>query len=99
MRLARIHITGASGSGVTTLGRALADRLAFPCHDTDDFLWLPTDPPYRALRPVADRLRLMRELFVARADWVLSGTLAGWGDPLIASFDLVVFLRVDTATR
>jgi hypothetical protein len=30
---------------------------------------------------------------------VLSGSLAGWGDPLIPSFDLVVYLYVPTAVR
>jgi adenylate kinase family enzyme len=34
----------------------------------------------------------MREMFLPRADWVLSGSLNGWGDTLIADFDLVVFL-------
>jgi adenylate kinase family enzyme len=69
MKSRRIHITGASGSGVTSLGRALADALALPHHDTDDYLWQPTIPPYRKLRDVPDRLRLMREMFLPRADW------------------------------
>ena len=29
---------------------------------------------------------------LARADWVLSGSLEGWGDAIIPCFDLVVFL-------
>jgi adenylate kinase family enzyme len=49
MKSRRIHITGASGLGVTSLGRALADALALPHHDTDDYLWLPTTPLYREL--------------------------------------------------
>ena len=61
MKSRRIHMTGASGSGVTSLGRALGAALALPHHDTDDYLWAPTTPPYRELRPAADRLRLMRE--------------------------------------
>jgi adenylate kinase family enzyme len=92
MHTCRLHITGASGAGVTTLGRALADALAIPHHDTDDYFWQPTHPPYRDKRPVPDRLRLMRELFLARSEWVLSGSLDGWGDPLIPAFDLVVFI-------
>ena len=88
----RIHIMGASGSGVTTLGRALADRLALPHHDSDDYLWLPTAPPCGQLREIPQRLRLMREMFLPRIDWVLSGAVASWGDELIPLFDLVVFL-------
>jgi adenylate kinase family enzyme len=47
MKSCRIHIMGASGSGVTSLGRASADALAIPHHDTDDYFWQPTTPPYR----------------------------------------------------
>ena len=99
MKSRRIHVTGASGAVVTTLGRALADALALPHHDTDDYLWLPTIPPYRTLRDSADRLRLMGEMFLPRADWVLSGGLDGWGDSFVSLFDLVVFLQVPQDIR
>jgi adenylate kinase family enzyme len=99
MKTTRIHITGAAGAGVTTLGRALADALASPHHDTDDYFWLPTTPPYRTQRGIPDRLRLMREVFLDRSDWVLSGSLEGWGDSLVPWLDLVVFLRVPTELR
>ena len=99
MRTRRIHITGASGAGVTTLGRAIADALAVPHHDTDDYYWLPTDPPYTQDRGISERLRLMQAMFVPRPAWVLSGSLNSWGDPIIAMVDLVVFLRVPTEIR
>ena len=99
METRRIHITGASGAGVTSLGRALADSLAISHHDADDYFWRPTNPPYREMREVADRLRLMREVFLDRTDWVVSGSLDGWGDPVIPLFDLVVFLYAPTAIR
>jgi adenylate kinase family enzyme len=99
MKSRRIHVTGASGAGVTTLGRALADALALPHHDTDDYLWRPTTPPYRELREAAERLRLMEEMFLPRADWVLSGGLDGWGDVVVPQFDLVVFLTTPQELR
>jgi adenylate kinase family enzyme len=95
----RIHLTGASGCGVTTIGRALATRLALPVHDTDDYYWLPTDIPYTQKRPIPDRLRLIGEMFLARPGWVLSGSLDGWGDPLVPHFDLVVFVSASTELR
>ena len=97
MKNRRIHIMGASGSGATTLGRALADALAVPHHDADDYFWLPTVPPYRTTRDVAGRLRLMHEVFVPRAE--LSGSLGGWGDSLIPNFDLVIFLVTPREVR
>jgi adenylate kinase family enzyme len=99
MRTCRIHIVGASGAGVTSLGRALADVLALPHHDTDDYFWLPTNPPYQEPRPIADRLRLMFEMFSDRAGWVLSGSLDDWGDPMIPLLDLVFFLYTPTPIR
>jgi adenylate kinase family enzyme len=95
----RTHIMGASGCGVTTLGRALADARSVPHHDSDDYYWLPTDPPYRHKREIAERLRLMHAMFLPRPSWVLSGSLESWGNPLIGWLDLVVFLRVPTEIR
>jgi adenylate kinase family enzyme len=95
----RIHVTGASGAGVTTLGRALADALGLPHHDADDYFWLPTDPPYRLRREVESRLRLMGEMFLERPAWVLSGSLDNWGAPVVPLFDMVVFLQVPTEIR
>jgi adenylate kinase family enzyme len=99
MKSCRIHIVGASGSGVTTLGRALADTLAIPHHDTDDYFWQPTVPPYQEKRERADRLRLMQEVFLPRADWILSGSLEGWGDDIIPYFDLVIFVSTPSEIR
>ncbi|MBW7964285.1 hypothetical protein [Bradyrhizobium sp. BR 10261] len=99
MQSRRIHLMGASGSGVTTLGRALAGRLALPHHDSDDYFWLPTVPPYRTTRPATDRLRLMREMFLPRLDWVLSGSVTGWGDELVPLFDLVVYVTTPPDLR
>jgi adenylate kinase family enzyme len=99
MRTRRIHVTGASGAGVTSLGRALAESLALPHHDSDDYYWQPTNPPYNEKRDPADRLRLMREVFLDRAGWVLSGGFQGWGDPIIPLLDLVVFVYTPTKVR
>ena len=99
MKSCRIHITGASGAGVSSLGRALANALSIPHHDTDDYFWQPTSPPYQKMRERADRLRLMQEMFLPRKEWLLSGSLAGWGDAIIPAFDLVVFLTTPREIR
>lgn len=99
MRTCRIHVVGAPGGGATTLGRALADSLALPHHDSDDYYWRPTTPPYRETRPAADRLRLMEEMFLDRSGWVLSGSVVGWGEAVASLFDLVVFLVTPTEVR
>jgi adenylate kinase family enzyme len=96
---ARIHIFGASGSGTTSLARALAVKHGHRHLDTDDFFWLPTDPPYVHTRPREARLALLRSALAESPSWVLSGSLCGWGDPLIPEFELIVFLAVPTEVR
>ena len=99
MKSRRIHVMGASGVGVTTLGRAIADAVAIPHHDADDYFWLPTTPPYRERREIADRLRLMREIFLGRSNWVLSGSIEGWSASIAPLFDLVVFVEAPVEIR
>lgn len=97
----KIHITGASGSGVTTLGKALAEELGAAHLDIDDFFWLPTDPPYTAKRPREKRLELLHEAFAeaSGAGWVLSGSILEWGESLMPLFDLVIFISTPTELR
>lgn len=95
----RLHVTGASGAGTTTLARAVATAWSVPHADTDDYFWLPTTPPYVAKRDPAERLGLMDEVFVGRNAWVLSGSLMGWGEPLLEHIDAVVFVSLDHQTR
>ena len=46
----RTLITGASGSGTSTLARSVAARLGIAVFDTDDYFWLPTSPPFVSKR-------------------------------------------------
>jgi adenylate kinase family enzyme len=95
----RLHITGASGSGTTTLARAVASAWSAPHAEVDDYFWLPTDPPYTHKRPEADRVPLMRQVFLPRESWVLSGSLVGWGDDVIAACDAVVLVTLEPVER
>lgn len=99
---ARVYITGAAGSGTSSLGRPLAERLSVPHLDTDDFYWAPTDPPYTLKRPVEERLALISAEQLAQGEgggWVLSGSADGWGEVAIAGADLIVFLVTPTPLR
>ncbi len=94
-----IHIFGASGSGTSTLGRALAEKTGFRCMDTDDYYWLPAEPMFTLKRPIQERLALMERDLNEADGAVLSGSLAGWGDPLIPRFTLAVRLNTPTPVR
>jgi adenylate kinase family enzyme len=97
--MARIHILGASGTGTTTLGAALADRLHCFHADADTFYWLPTDPPFTTPRPPEARLALLLSRIEQKASWVFSGSAISWAMPVERLYDLIVFLHLDPLLR
>lgn len=94
-----IHIFGASGSGTTTIAGVVAKKLDYRHFDSDDYFWLPTDPPYTVERSQNERIGMMRRDLVEDESWILSGSLTGWGDDLIPFFDLVIFFYVPPEIR
>jgi len=96
----KIHLFGAPGAGVSTLGRALAARLGCVHLDVDDYYWFTSDPlPYKRKRNPEHRRSLLSADLNQHPAWILSGALCGWGDCFIPQFDLVVFCRLDVETR
>lgn len=95
----RIHIFGASGSGTTTLAKAIADKMGIKHYDTDNYFWKRTDPPYQTVRERDEREELLRLDLNKIESWVLSGSLCGWGDFAIPLFDLVIFLYLPMELR
>ena len=65
--------------------------------DTDDYYWLPTNPPFTMTRERGERIRLFKEDIYRHQKCVISGSLCGWGDELISYFDLII--RVVTPTK
>ncbi|MDR7145607.1 AAA family ATPase [Rhizobium sp. BE258] len=94
-----IHVMGASGSGTTTLGQALAGKLGLRHLDTDHFFWMPTDPPFTTQRPVEARVAMLRQAIQAADGWVLSGSALKWAAEFEPLYDLIVFLRIDPVLR
>ena len=94
-----IHIFGASGSGTSTIGKALSETLGLKWMDTDDYFWMPTDPKFTLKRPKEERLELMRADIEGAQGAVLSGALTDWGDSLRPLFTLAIRVNTDTAVR
>ncbi|VVO33493.1 AAA family ATPase [Pseudomonas fluorescens] len=95
----RIHLFGASGSGTTTLGQALAERLAIAHFDSDNFYWHSTEKPFSSRRTRDERIQLLQEQVAGLENWVLSGSLCGWGDPITCEFTHAIFVRLDPQIR
>lgn len=95
----RIHILGASGAGTSTLARNLANRLGTQAFDSDDFYWVPTEPPFVEARPPDERVALMQAVFLPRSDWILAGQFLSWGREIVPRLTHVIFLTVETELR
>ncbi len=94
-----LHIFGASGSGTSTLGRYISERLGYTFLDTDDYFWMPTDPKFTVKRGAQDRLTMMKREIHHAENVVISGSLVDWGDEMIPLFTLAVRLNTETDVR
>jgi adenylate kinase family enzyme len=93
----RLHIFGASGSGVTTLGRALSQELRIPYFDSDDYFWKKSDPPFLLRQNAAERNALINDDLKAN-HWIFGGSSMNWGNEF-PEFDLIVFLWIPADIR
>jgi len=95
----RIHIFGASGAGTSTLGRELAHHLGVRHLDADDYYWIKTDPPFTTKRDPKIRVAMIQQELSGLSNWILSGSICGWGDALCSRFTLAVFLSLPAEIR
>jgi adenylate kinase family enzyme len=95
----RLHTFGASGSGTTTLAQELSKYFDLPHFDTDDFYWKKTDPPFSDKNPPEHRIQSIEESVKPFSSWTLSGSLVGWGNPLLHHFTHAVFVWVPWEVR
>ena len=101
----RIHITGSSGSGTTTLGRALARSMQHAHFDADDYYWLPPEPVGRRAFEEKRRAELRNAALLEDLrpldGYVVSGSIASWypHDLVRRLFDRIVCLWNPTEIR
>lgn len=94
-----IHITGASGSGTTTIAKAIQEHFGYTHLDTDDFFWEDTDPPFTQKTSLHERRLKLGNAMKAAGKCVISGSLTEWGDVFIPQFDLVLYVSTSTTVR
>ena len=92
----RIYITGASGTGTSSLALTLANKLQISHLESDDLFWENTDPPFTTPRK-SDALHELFKAKTSNESFILSGDVLNWGLPekdLLQLFTHVIFLYV-----
>jgi adenylate kinase family enzyme len=95
----KIYIFGASGSGTTTLASDLSSKLRLSHFDTDTYFWLPTNPPFQEKRGSEERRLMIKEDLESNGDYILSGSMTGWGDEFVYLFDIAIYLSIPKDIR
>ncbi len=95
----KLHIFGASGSGVTTLGTHLSKLLNLPYFDSDNYFWEKTDMPFTMKRNPEIRNQIIKNDLNVHESWILGGSIINWGNGVFPDFDLIVFLWVEPDIR
>ncbi|KUJ61230.1 adenylate kinase [Flavobacteriaceae bacterium CRH] len=95
----KIHIFGASGSGVTTTGEALSEKLNIQYFDSDVYFWEPTDPPFTLKKNPEERNSKIKSALENSENWILGGSIFEWGNEVFPDFDLVIFLWIPSEIR
>ena len=95
----KVLIFGASGSGTTTIGRALSKKTEFKHLDADDYYWKETDPPFEIKIARSERNKNLSYDFQLFDNVIISGSLVSWGAEWEGAFDLVVFVYLKNEIR
>lgn len=98
-QIMHILITGAAGSGTSTLAEAVSDATQSQFLEADEYLWYQSNPPYQHKRDEFERTAGLLKDLRARQHSVVAGSLVGWGQELEDAFDLVVFLYLPSEIR
>lgn len=95
----KILIMGASGSGTTTLGKALSVATSFKHLDVDAYYWEDTNPPFQEKISLAKRNENLTNDFQNNTNVIVSGSLVSWGKAWQTVFDLAIFVTLDKEIR
>ena len=95
-----IIIFGSSGTGKTTLGKLVAEKLDFPYFDIDDYIWRKdTDKPFTVMYTREEKIyRLMTDISKG-THFVMAGSMDSFNPPFVPLFDLAIHITASIDTR
>ncbi len=96
-----ILICRLNGTGKSTLGRMLADRMGYEFIDNEDLFFPKTDSLYTfsAPRSKEEVIRLLEERIMENKRFIFAAVRGNYGDRLIASLDHIVLIEVPKKLR
>lgn len=93
----RIQLIGASGTGKSTLGRALSKRLGLPLLECDSYYWV--DDNFRIRRTDEEKRAMLFADLASHDSFVFTGAPQSWARGYPQDLDLLVLLRLDSNVR
>ena len=96
-----ILICRLNGTGKSTLGRLLANRMEYKFIDNEDLFFPKTDPSYMFsnLRSKEEVIKLLEEKISRNNQFIFAAVKGNYGDRLIASLDYIVLIEVPKQIR
>ena len=96
-----ILICGLNGTGKSTLGRILADRMGYEFIDNEDLFFPKTDPLYTFSSPRSEEevIRLLEDKISGNNRFVFAAVKGNYGGRLIALLDYIVLIEVSKQIR
>ena len=95
-----IIIFGPAGSGKTTLGKRVAEKLKYPYFDIDDYIWkMDVEKPFSVMYSRTEKIdRLMND--ISKGDnFVMAGSMDSFNAPFVPLFDLAVHITASVEVR
>ena len=96
-----ILICGLNGTGKSTVGRMLADRMGYEFIDNEDLFFPKADPLYMFSNPRSEEevIRLLEERIRENNRFIFAAVRGNYGDKLIASLDYIVLIELPKQIR
>ena len=98
--MAKIFISGGSGSGKTTYAKKLSKELKIPHFDLDDIKWINEKNCFNCERPKEERFALRDKILSENDNWVIEGVYTkDWIIPILEQSDRIIILKPSTRVR